>query len=266
MGKAIYKPKGKAGEYAMYACNFYNGCSNECEYCYLKKGVLKGTMGGNKPTLKKCFVNESNAIAVFEKELMQNLSELQKHGLFFSFSTDPMLPETISLTFDAIEICLNYNIPVKVLTKRSDWWSMWYARSNIFINKQHLVAFGFTLTGHDELEPKASSNDNRIDLMKKLHTAGFKTFASIEPVVDWIESMRMIGRTIGFCELYKIGLMSGEKYDKAECLASIHWIIEKVGNGAKIYFKDSLLKQAGIDRSDLPVNCVDRNYNLFENE
>lgn len=30
MSKAIYKPKGKAGEYAMYACNFYNGCCFAC--------------------------------------------------------------------------------------------------------------------------------------------------------------------------------------------------------------------------------------------
>lgn len=31
-GKAIYSPKGKAGEYAKYACNFYVGCSNDCDY------------------------------------------------------------------------------------------------------------------------------------------------------------------------------------------------------------------------------------------
>lgn len=30
-GKAIYKPAGKAGEYAKYACNFYVGCSNDCK-------------------------------------------------------------------------------------------------------------------------------------------------------------------------------------------------------------------------------------------
>ncbi|KAA6320448.1 hypothetical protein EZS27_029784 [termite gut metagenome] len=34
-GKAIYNPSGKAGEYSYWACNFYNGCSNGCTYCYL---------------------------------------------------------------------------------------------------------------------------------------------------------------------------------------------------------------------------------------
>jgi hypothetical protein len=36
--------------------------------------------------------------------------------------------------------------------------------------------------------------------------------------------------------------------------------------GAKFYFKDSLLKQAGISRSELPGNCVGRDYNIFTNE
>ncbi len=33
---------------------------------------------------------------------------------------------------------------------------------------------------------------------------------------------------------------------------------------SRFYFKDNLLKQAGIKREDLPYNCVDRNYNIFE--
>lgn len=39
-GKAIYNPKGKAGEYSEWACNFYTGCSNNCQYCYCKRGVM----------------------------------------------------------------------------------------------------------------------------------------------------------------------------------------------------------------------------------
>ena len=97
-GKAIYNPSGKAGEYSQWACNFYVGCSNNCTYCYCKKGILAGAMGQNKPQLKKCFKDETHAIEIFKKEVESNLSELQKHGLFFSFTTDPMLPETIELT------------------------------------------------------------------------------------------------------------------------------------------------------------------------
>jgi len=120
-GKAIYSPSGKAGEYSYWACNFYVGCSNGCSYCYCKKGILKDTMGQDKPVLKKCFKDEKHALEIFEKELKANLTELQKHGLFFSFTTDPMLKNTKHLTVKAIDICMIYCVPVKILTKIADW-------------------------------------------------------------------------------------------------------------------------------------------------
>lgn len=262
MSKAIYKPKGKAGEYATYACNFYNGCSNECEYCYLKKGVLKGTMGGNKPTLKKCFVNESNAIAVFEKELMVDLPELQKHGLFYSFSTDPMLPETLFLTFHTAMMANEKGVPVKILTKCAGEWvdevvemmpHEW--RSNL--------AFGFTLTGHDELEPGASINAERIEAMKKLYTAGFKTFASLEPIITTESTAKMMIAVDGYCDLFMVGIESGKTYNVFD-LRSL--ILASSFVKSKIYFKDSFLKACKMEREDLPNYCVNRDYNLFKNE
>jgi len=271
MGKAIYRPAGKAGEYAEYACNFYNGCSNGCEYCYCKKGVLAKQLGGDTPTLKKCFQNEDHALAVFTKELYENLQELQQHGLFFSFTTDPMLPETKWLTWSAIATAAREGVRSKILTKRAD-----FADAMLMLNPADRIqeytkymAIGFTLTGHDEMEPNASTNAERIEAMKKLHEAGFKTFASIEPIIDIQSAFSMIFDTAGFCNLYKIGLMSGKKYDGDDLL----WLMERCHGftniykeynfPVKFYFKDSFLAQAGIDRADLPANCVGRDYNIF---
>lgn len=269
-GKAIYNPSGKAGEYSYWACNFYVGCSNGCTYCYCKKGFLAGTMGGNTPTLKKCFRDENHALEVFEKELMQNLAELQKHGLFFSFTTDPMLIETIKLTWNAMDICLENKVPVKILTKCIEWVQRLIDFDNgklvedySFKGKQY-VAFGFTLTGHDELEPNAPTNAKRIEAMKKLHDAGFKTFASIEPIIDFESSLKMIEATKDFCDLYKIGLESGKKYDKTETRSFIAMAVVEIALNSKIYFKDSILKVSGLNREDLPANCVDRDYNMFK--
>ena len=272
MRKAIYKPSGKASEYSEWACNFYVGCSNGCTYCYLKKGRSKAIMGGDVPTLKKCFKNEGHALQVFEKELKTNLPELQKHGLFFSFTTDPMLPETIQLTFDAVQKCVFYDIPVKILTKVADFGEWWFGKltSESSIREQLLhiaytknVAFGFTLTGHDELELAASPNTERIEAMKILHESGYKTFASIEPVIDFYSSYKMMTSTRFCCDLYKIGLLAGKKYDKEAIDHFLNRVFEKFSEN-KIYFKDSLLKQAGIERESLQANCVTRDYNIFE--
>lgn len=261
-GKAIYNPSGKAGEYSYWAVNFYNGCSNGCTYCYLKKGVLAHVMGGDKPTLKKCFNDEAHALEVFEKELKANLPELQKHGLFFSFTTDPMLPETYWMTVKAQTICKFNKVPVKILTKRTDWIDKFQMPYPDNANKQ--IAFGFTLTGHDELEPGASTNAERIEAMKRLHDAGFKTFASIEPIIDFESSLEMIKQATPYCDLFKIGLESGKKYDKIQVTEFMGEVVYTVHLSGKIYFKDSLLAAADFKREKLPSNCVTRDYNLFK--
>lgn len=271
-GKAIYQPAGKAGEYAKWACNFYVGCSNGCEYCYLKSGRGAAILGGNKPTLKKCFLNsEEYALFCFESELNKNIDELQKHGLFFSFTTDPMLPETIKLTWQAMDICICNNIPVKILTKCADW-----VRNLIDFDNGRLIkdysfkgkkyaAFGFTLTGHDELEKGASTNAERIKAMRKLHDAGFKTFASIEPIIDFNSSLKMIEQSKDYCNLYKIGLKAGDKYHIEEIRSFLDDVFELLPE-TPIYLKDSLLKQTGVERDsvDLPENCVGSDFNLFQ--
>ena len=262
-GKAIYNPSGKAGEYSKWACNFYVGCSNGCTYCYCKKGILAGAMGGNVPTLKKCFKNENHALEVFEKELHANLPELQKHGIFFSFSTDPCLEETQYLTAKAIDFCIKNKVSVKLLTKcvKPSISLVKFGLGEMTDLFKRYVAIGLTLTGRDDLEPNASTNAERIEAMRKLHEAGFKTWASIEPIIDFDSSLEMIRQTRGFCDLYKVGLESGKKYDLWEVrslLLACYGMTD-----CKIYFKDSLLKAAGINREDLPANCVSRDYNMF---
>lgn len=278
-GKAIYSPKGKAGEYAKYACNFYVGCSNDCDYCYCKRGVLGHTMGGTTPTLKKCFKNEEHAFEVFKKELLANLYELRKHGIFFTFTSDPMIETTRSLTIQAVNIAALNDVPCKILTKRADFIlklpDIWFYPNPNSLYKKNL-AFGFTLTGHDELERGASTNAERIVCMRNLHNAGFKTFASIEPIIDLKSSYEMINQTLGFCDLYKIGLMSGKRnYTKQEVMDFMsdanRVILDgtfKLNKRIKVYWKDSVLDYIKMPRED--YNCcakksitVSADYNMF---
>lgn len=267
-GKAIYNPSGRAGEYSYWACNFYTGCSNSCTYCYCKRGVLSSTWS-DKPMLKKCFKDEKHALETFEKELMKNIDELREYGLFFSFTTDPMLASCLYTTMSAVNIATHNHIPVKILTKCTRWVDDFsYGRGRrAQLSKEYkaknvdLIAIGFTLTGHDELEPNAETNVERIQAMKSLHNAGFKTFASIEPIVDLESSKEMILQTLGNCDLYKVGLMSGKKYDWRE-LRSLMLYCSSVDS--KFYFKDSFLEQVRMSRAELPTNCVGREYNIFK--
>lgn len=105
---------------------------------------------------------------------------------------------------------------------------------------------------------------NRIESMKSLHDLGFKTFASIEPIIDFDASLEMIYKTVEFCDLYKIGLESGKKYDKEKLLKFVNHNVPYILQHSKIYWKDSILKAANIKREDLPKNCVNRDFNIFK--
>ena len=127
---------------------------------------------------------------------------------------------------------------------------------------QRIIAIGFTLTGHDELEPGASTNTERIEAMEKLHKAGFKTFASIEPIINFADSLAMIEQAAPHCDLFKIGLKSGDRYHFELVRTFMEEVLDVIPT-TKIYFKDSLLHQAGITRDSLPENCVDKDYNII---
>lgn len=270
-GKSIYNPSGKAGEYSYWACNFYTGCSNNCQYCYCKSGLMRH-LWSTTPQLKKCFKNKKDALSVFQKEVELTADELRKHGLFFSFTTDPMLPETAELTIEAMDICMKLNIPVKILTKMditdkriTEGIMKGYFPFLIKEKYKSNIAFGFTLTGHDELEPGASTNEQRIEAMKRLHVAGFKTFASIEPILDLPHSMQCVEQTLGYCDLYKIGLLSGEQlsFSKEELDFFVARICYRIScHGAKVYWKDSVKKLLG--RNIVSAATVDRDYNMFD--
>lgn len=256
-GKIIRYPNGKAGEYSYIAADAWFGCSNDCTYCYLKKGVWKHLFT-NPPHLKRGIRDNDHAFELFKNDVEKiGITTLKKYGIFLNFESDPFLSETSWLTQKIVSFCAENKITVKLLTKRA----------NVFYDPdwKDYVAFGFTLTGHDELEPNASTNSERIASMKKLHDAGFKTWASIEPVIDFKSTMNMVAHTYDICDLYKVGLLSGKNtLGVVDCKRLINNIIFMANQTyAKIYFKDSLLKSAGINREDLPNNCVGRDYDMF---
>ena len=286
--KILSRPKKNAEEYGRWAVNPYVGCSNQCEYCYLRKGPSGKYLGQDHPVLKKGVVNEEHAYHLAMTEIIEHKDEIIRDGgLFMTFTSDPCLPNTrnLSLTI-ARDATYQMRIPVMLLTKdatflnldpfaeqmlgfdKTEQWSRsipFYHTGHgwlNFIDNPHFtsdpatIAFGFTLTGHDELEPNASPNADRIKAMGRLAAAGFKTWASIEPVIDFDSSFRMIQQALDAgCQHFKIGLMtrgtkvcrSGftlggktfEPYDPARCLAFVQDVMTATRDLATVYWKQS---------------------------
>lgn len=247
-GKLIYQPAGKAGEYAQWACNIYNGCSNKCEYCYNRHSLGKAILGKDEPTIKGGMDIEE-AYNLFCVELEQYGYDIMRDGsLFFSFVSDPCLPETILLNSMCISRCISNYIPVTILTKNADFihnnnWKLLLQYISI-VGKSNFIQFGFTLTGCDELEPGAPSNDQRIDTMRLLWDTGFSTWASIEPIIDLEKSFSMFEKSIPVCAEYRFGLNSLKKnYTKQEVIDFKNRVEEANKQyNRKLIWKESVLK------------------------
>lgn len=266
MGKAIYQPKGKAQEYNQWAANFYNGCSGRCTYCFNKKGRSAKLLGKDEPTLKKSLINDKKAIEIFEKELLINIPELQEEGLFFNFVSDPFLPETIETTRSAVTRCNWYDVPVIILTKQAEFIN--YFELIHALSWQPWHSIGFTLTGHDELEPGCCSNEERIDTMKFLSECDINTWASIEPIIDFESSLKMIQQALPYCNHFKIGLESGRKY-KSQDVRNFFYVVLKLiyeenkKRKVTVYWKESIrkvLKKTTFEDSF----CVNANYKFWK--
>lgn len=253
-GKAIYTPSGKAGEYSYWAVNFYNGCSANCDYCYCKKGVM-AHLWSTTPTLKKSLIDEIKAQEIFCREAKNNLSSLRQNGLFFNFTSDPFLRETIDLNINAMNICNQLEIPVKALTKQT-WWIDKYILPNN-------VTIGYTLTGMDDMEKGAASTEDRIKALSYFNISGYKTWASIEPVINIRSSLKMVLDSLDCVDHYKIGPLSGKAFNRNELMDMIK-VVNIMTKYSTIYWKDEYLKQAEINRDILPENCVNRNYKWWE--
>lgn len=200
----IYKPKGAAGEYAVYAVNFFNGCSNGCSYCYNKRGVASKVCGAPMPVMRKGYKDENELWKAFCKELNKYINDIRKHELFLSFTTDPFLEKCIELTRSILFLAPLIKVHVYILTKTA-------FPENLTFSVCKYIHIGVTLTGHDEMERYASSNVERIKFLKYLYNNGVDTFASIEPIIDFESSLRMIIEAAPYTDEFRIGLMSPYK-------------------------------------------------------
>lgn len=282
--KILSRPKGNAEEYGRWSVNPYIGCNHGCLYCYLKKGPSRAYLGQDAPVLKKGVVSDEHAYHLAMAEIIENKEQIIKDGgLFMTFTSDPCNEHTYKLFSRISESAREMGIPVTMLTKAD------LPAAHIFLDsiipshmlignkeketaineylakcqkKASLLAIGFTLTGHDELEPNASPNEDRIrniDFLTKRFSPskGCHVWASIEPVIDFPAALDMVYQAVNAgCQHFKIGLLTnntrlvrkpfefGEhKFDAYKVIDCIHFIedVMRLTSGkATVYWKQSV--------------------------
>ena len=321
--KILSRPQGNAEEYGRWSVNPYKGCSHGCAYCYLKKGVWANGLGGDTAQLKTGVVSKEHAYHLAMAEIIEHRDEIVKDGgLFMTFTSDPCAHETRELMFRLAAGAIEQRIPVTMLTKNADFFQ--YSTIEAMINDaKHLyslpedeqkriirngvmfntwlgnlrvnlvksrVAFGWTLTGHDELEPNASPNMERIATMKRMSKEGYLTWASIEPVIDFCSSLDMIADALDAgCQHFKIGLLTNQThvvrkdfafgehhfdaFDRTACMSFTGNVMELTQGRATVYWKQSFYDFLG-DKNLFGMTAheflhqwshsVDKDWNMFK--
>lgn len=270
MGHAIYEPKGAAYEYGRWACNLYNGCSNKCDYCYNRHCPQSGTLGGDVVTLKKSLKNPEHAFEIFKKELDQYKERMIKEGgLFFSFVSDPMIPETRELTMKCATYAMENGVRVTILTKDAK-----FSKEDVewMVEHREFIAIGFTVTGMDEMEHGRSNTQERIAMAKKIHDSGVHTWASIEPVIDMEKALDVIKQSPFVFQFLKIGLASkvGLRFDSEQVQRFVdRGHEESVGTdlyATPIYWKESVRKHLPDGFVYRWPNSVSHTFDIFSME
>ena len=109
MTKFIYKPKGKAREYADLACNLYTGCNNGCFYCFnkLTPWYHEGTY--TKPQPRRGMLQGLDKQLEKESPIMQEIQ--------LCFSCDPYPNIKFDITRYALLLFEKYGARISILTK-----------------------------------------------------------------------------------------------------------------------------------------------------
>jgi len=195
--QVIYEPRGKAKEYSNYALNIYKGCSHTCVYCYVPD-CLRMT--------KDKFYNEQSPRAKILDNVEKNLKKkIVDDFVFMSFTSDPYQPleKELKLTRQCVELLNQYGQKYKILTKSK----LILRDKDIFDKKLAWLGFTISFDSDEEAlkyEKKADPISERVKAIKELHYSGFKTFVSMEPVINPEEAIKLVKR-IKFVDLIKVG-------------------------------------------------------------
>lgn len=196
----IYAPAGQAGEYAPLACNPYRGCGHGCAYCYV-------------PLVTKQLRADFDAGAELRNGFMEGLErDARKYQILgiteqvmLSFTSDPYHRGDTSPTRVALMMLVDHGLGFCTLTKGGT-----KALDDLDLFRPNRDAYAATLTTLDndfsrKWERGAALPGDRIEALRRFHSAGVFTWVSLEPTLDVESSLEIVRATHGFVDLYKVG-------------------------------------------------------------
>jgi len=201
--RAIYRPAGKALEYASLACNLYQGCTHGCLYCWAPKVLRMNAeefhaSGKPRPGILEALRRDAHRYAGSADPVL------------LCFTSDPYQPDEDKheTTREAIGILREHDIPVHVLTKGG-----MRASRDFPLLEGPGCAFGTTLCWADDLdrlhwEPGAASVADRIRAIKLAHYLGIRTWASVEPVIVPEQAIALIGELSEWVDEFRVGKLN----------------------------------------------------------
>ena len=232
----IFEPKGKAREFSPLAMDVWKGCDHNCEYCFNKrKGREFGELA--KP-IANVVSNLKAQIAKFGAP---------KKQVLITFSGDPYCrAETeYGITREVLEVLCENDVPVAILTKGG---ARCLRDLDLFKEfKEIKVGATMILTKEEDLakwEPGASGTAERMTTLAELKKNGIATWASIEPVIDPEQALKIIDLTWTFVDGYKVSKLNYHpEADKVDWKKFTEEVVELLREVDKpFYIKDDLAK------------------------
>ena len=236
----IYTPSGRAREYAALAANLYAGCAHGCKYCYAPSALRR-----EREAFHASPQPRTRIISEFKKDC-QKLRGQDIPPVLFSFTTDPYQPcdEIHGLTRQGIELLHENGLAVEILTKGGTR----AVKDFDLLTEKDAFATTLTFLNPDqskEWEPGAALPGSRIEAMKLAHSKGIRVWASLEPVIDPVQSLEIIKTTHSFVDLFKVGKLNHHPLAKEIDWYKFGWqakeILEELG---KNYYLKLDLRQA----------------------
>jgi DNA repair photolyase len=167
-----------------YSVNPYVGCQHGCTYCYAR---FMKRYSGHREEWGEFVDAKVNASSLLRVELKKKTMG----RVWMSGTCDPYQPleKEYELTKKCLEVLLELGWPVTVQTKSS-----LVNRDVGLLRKIKDVEVGVTVTTADDdvrkvFEPNLPTISERVETLRKLHSAGIRTFTMIAPLLPKAEGL-----------------------------------------------------------------------------